>query len=153
MPRESSNNKFLGLIAVMFFAAVGFILSKFLTDVMVDLQSSATGLVLDIVDFLSTPGMWAGIVWLVICIVVYFGVGFAFPDGESIGPFSPLLFLLWIFTNVGLIIGYILWFLIDGQTITIDLDFLVDAIFLNLVFSLAPTFAASLGIVNKLDRR
>ena len=113
---------------------------------------SSTGIISDIVDFLSEPGLFDGILWIIISFIVYFGIGFAFPDGDKVGPFSPLLYLLWIFVNLGLVIGLILWTLIGGS-VTIDLDLIVASLYTNLVVSLGPTFAAALGIVNKLETR
>ena len=152
MSNENRNNTFLGLIAVLLFSSVGVVLSEFIVDIFMDLQMNSMGLIKDIVDFLSEPGLRDGILWIIISFIVYFGIGLAFPDGAKVGPFSPLLYMLWIFVNLGLVIGLILWNLIGGG-VTINLDLLVTALYNKLVISLGPTFAAALGIVNKLETR
>lgn len=153
MSNENRNNTFLGLIAVLLFSSVGVVLSGFIVDIFMDLQMNSMGLIKDIVDFLSEPGLRDGILWIIISFIVYFGIGLAFPDGAKVGPFSSLLYMLWISVNLGLVIGLILWILIGGGGITTNLDLIVTALYNKLVFSLGPTFAAALGIVNKLETR
>ena len=153
MSKENRNNTILGLIAVLLFAAIGFVISTFIGDILTDQAAGASGILKDILDALTQPGLLQGILWMVISVIVYFGVGMAFPDGAKVGVFSPLLYILWLFVNLGLVIGFIIWFLIQGGSVTLDLDQIVNSIYGNLVTSLGPTFAAALGIVNKLGYR
>ena len=140
------NNKLIALIAVMVFAAIGIVLSNFLEEFLNGFNS--TGIVGDIIKIIKSPGLLAGLLWLIVCIVCYIGVGKAFAEGKKIGPISLMFLLLWLFTNLGLIIGQIVWFLIKGQSISLTLDGIVAILVLNMALSLGPSFAAALGISN-----
>lgn len=141
------NNTLLALVAVLLFSAIGIIIKQFIEGTLTGMNE--TGIVGDILKFIKTPGLFAGLLWLLVCVVCYFGTAAAFSEGTQVGPISVLFLLLWLFTNLGLIVGWIGWLIIDGQSISLDLDFFVNNMTLNLSFSLAPSFAAALGISNK----
>lgn len=141
------NNKFVAFVAVLLFAAIGFIIIGFLNDTIS--KMTATGLVKDILNAIKTPGLLEGLLWLVVCIIVYIGVRKVVSSGEKIGPISLWFLIIWIGAVIGLVVGYVIWFLIQGNQLTIDLNTIIGWIFVNLTLSLGPAFAAALGISNK----
>lgn len=146
---EKNNNKILALVAVMLFAALGLVLSELLRKVVDDASTSSDGLLGDVLSIIGSEGLLEGLLWLFICFVVYFGVGRVFQHGEKITPLSVLFILLWLFTNFGLIIGNVVWMLISGANVVLDLDSIVALLVAKLEISLGPAFAAALGIANK----
>ena len=141
------NNTLLALVAVLLFSAIGYVIKEFLDDTISGMNE--TGIVGEILDIIKTPGLLAGLLWLVLCIIIYYGAGSAFSSGENIGPISLTFLLLWLFTNLGILIGIILWQLIQGGSVNLDLNVLVDSLIFNLTLSLGPAFASALGISNK----
>ena len=141
------NNTLLALVAVLLFSAIGIIVKELVEDFLTGMNNS--GIVGDILTFIKQPGLFEGLLWLVVCIVIYFGTGMAFAKGQPVGPISILFLLLWLFTNLGLIFGGILWVLIGGTQVSLNLDLLIALMVAALPVSLGPSFAAALGISNK----
>ena len=142
------NSKFVAFVAVLLFAAVGLLVMLFINNILTTM--SATGLVKDILNAITTPGLLEGLLWLLVCIVVYIGVGKVIgKGGEKISPISLWFLFLWIGAVLGLFVGTLIWALIQGSQVTIDLNTLIGYLFQYLAFSLGPAFAAALGISNK----
>lgn len=141
------NSKFVAFVAVLLFAAVGLLIMLFIEKTLQGM--SATGLVKNILDAIETPGLLEGLLWLLLCIIVYIGVGKVVSSGEKIGPISIWFLFIWIGAVIGLFIGTILWFLINGGALTLDLNTIIGWLFQYLTLSLGPAFAAALAISNR----
>ena len=141
------NSKMVAFVAVLIFAAIGLIVLFILNDFIKNMN--ATGVIGDIVNAISTPGLLEGLLWLVVCIVIYIGVGKMVSSGEKIGPISLWFLLLWIGAALGLFVGTALWALLQGGSVTLDLNTVIGWFFVYLPFSLGPAFAAALSISNK----
>lgn len=142
-----NNSKLIAMIAVMLFTAIGIVIAYFLTKLILDYN--ATGVLANIKDILTNNnnGLLLGLLWLIVCIITYIGVSKVY-SGEKVGILSLFFFLLWFSAVIGLFIGNVLWALIDNQTVTFNLDFIINSITTNLVISLIPTLAAALSISN-----
>ena len=92
-------------------------------------------------------GLINGLVWFVVCFVVYFGATRL--DENKFRLISPNFFITWFFVAMGLVFGVILDIIIQGDSITIDGDLVKNAVFLNLALALGPTAAASMGLNDK----
>ena len=92
-------------------------------------------------------GLIIGLVWFIVCFVVYFGSTKL--DEKKFALVSPNFFITWFFVSMGIILGYILDIIIQGNSVTIDGDLIKDAVFLNLAIALGPTGAASMGLNDK----
>ncbi|MHA1990354.1 MAG: hypothetical protein ACW981_06035 [Candidatus Hodarchaeales archaeon] len=145
----AQNNKLIVMIATLLFAAIGLVVSLLLSEVITDQAASQTGIIGDILDFITTPGLLAGLIWLLICIIVFFGVKAVVDEGENVGPISLFFLLIWIGAVIGLVIGDIVWLLFKGNTVTLDFDLLINTFAFNLTLALGPSFAAALGVSNK----
>ena len=141
------NSKFVAFVAVLLFTAIGFVLMFFLRDLINGMN--ATGIVKDFVDAIKTQGLLEGLLALVLCIVVYFGVGKAVSSGEKIGPLSLWFLFLWIGAVLGIFVGIIIWDLIQGGSVSFNLNTVVDTVYFWLAASLGPAFAAALSLSNK----
>lgn len=141
------NSKIVAMIAVMLFTAIGAVVAYYLGKIILDFQ--ATGVLADVKNLLTNnqAGLLIALLWLVICIITYIGVGKVY-GGESVGILSLLFFLLWLSAVIGLFIGNLLVSLLDNQTVTFNLDLIVNSITNNLVISLIPALAAALSISN-----
>ena len=142
----AKNSKFIAMIGVMTFTILGIIIANFLKNFIVNFNS--TGLLASIEDFLLTPGLIDGLFWLLVCILVYIGIGKISSKNSKVGPISILFLLLWISAVIGLFIGNIIWELFSNKSVLINLDFIVKSLFLNLEKSLGTAFAVTLGISN-----
>ena len=142
----AKNSKFIAMIGVMTFTILGIIIANFLKNFIVNFNS--TGLLASIEDFLLTPGLIDGLFWLLVCILVYIGIGKISSKNSKVGPISILFLLLWISAVIGLFIGNIIWELFSNKSVLINLDFIVKSLFLNLEKSLGPAFAGTLGLSN-----
>ena len=146
----ANNNKFLVALGVMIFAAIAYIIIYLLQNLIQNTYNSSSGLLQQVLEPLyKNTNLLYGLLWLVACIIVYYGVGYLVHSGEHIGPISLFYLLLWIFTVIGLFIGVELWTLINGGTVTLTLDSITQALFGILVLALGPSFAAALSISNK----
>ena len=144
---EKENNTLLALIAVLLFSAVGFVLKSFLNKSLTNMTQ--TGILGDILNFIKSPGLFDGLLWLIVCIVIYFGTGYAFAHSQKTGPISLTFFLLWLFTIIGLIVGGIFWSLIEGNNVSLNLDLFIGLMAASMSFSICPALASALGISNK----
>lgn len=98
-------------------------------------------------DPVQIDGLIIGLVWFVVCFVVYFGSTKL--DEKRFALVSPNFFITWFFVAMGIVFGYILDVIIQGDTLTIDGDFIKEAVFTNLAIALGPTAAASMGLNDK----
>jgi len=118
----------------------------------IGLAAAALGKVL--ADFLvslniiNLPELIQALVWFLIAFIVYF---FAKKiESESwFGLFSLNYFVTWAFTTVGVLIGAIVWSLIDSGSVALNMDQLTTLFFLSLPLTIGPTLAMSLGLREK----
>lgn len=143
----ADNNKLIVAIAALIFAAIGVIVASLLTDVLLDQAASQTGVIKDFLDILTEPTLLNGIIWLIVCILLFYGVKQVVDEREDVGPISIFFLLIWLGVVIGLLIGNIAWSLIQGNTLTLDLDTIIAA--MSLFTALGPSFAAALGIATK----
>ncbi len=92
-------------------------------------------------------GLIEGLVWFIVCFVVYFGSSKL--NEKKFGLVSPSFFITWFFVAMGIVFGFILDIIIQGDSLTIDGDLIKDAIFLRLAIALGPTASASMGLNDK----
>ncbi len=95
-------------------------------------------------DPAQIDGLINGLVWFVVCFVVYFGSSKL--DEKKFGLISPTFFITWFFVAMGIVFGYMLDVIIQGDSLTIDGEFIKEAVFTNLAIALGPTAAASMGL-------
>ena len=149
----AENNKLLVSVGVMIFAAIAMLIILFLQKLVGDTYSSSSGTMKQVLEPLITnPNLLLGILWLIACIIVYFGVGYLIKTGEHIGPISLFFLLLWIFTVIGLFIGNVLWTLINGSGVNLTVDIIVSDLLFTLIYALGPSFAGALSISNKYGK-
>ncbi|MFV2013865.1 MAG: hypothetical protein ACC656_00415 [Candidatus Heimdallarchaeota archaeon] len=96
---------------------------------------------------LQIAGLINGLVWFIVCFVVYFGSTKL--EAKKFSLISPSFFITWFFVAMGIVLGFILDLVIQGGTVTIDGDLIKNAIFLQLAIALGPTAAASMGLGDK----
>lgn len=83
--------------------------------------------------------------WFLICFVVYFAAS-KLKDVKSFKLVSLKFFLTWAFVCAGVIIGTILYILIDQGSVSIKSNDLFNWFLLALPLALGPTGAASMGL-------
>lgn len=142
----ANNSKIVAMIGVVIFTTLGIVIAHLLENALLNFKT--TGFLLSIKDFLQTPGLIDGLFWLVVCILVYIGIGRVYSKHIKKGPISLLFSLLLISAVFGLFIGNIIWTLISSNSVTITLDLMINSLFLNFENSLGPAFAGTLGISN-----
>lgn len=142
-------------VGTFVFVIVGYIaalfVSRILSDVLLDLQ----------IDFLTSgriDRLVFAIGWFVIVFLTYWGSTRWLEEGEKIGILSLFFVILWLVSSLAVIVGYIVWSLIQGNSEVITLDpaisgNLVDQYFEGLFWALSPTVAALLGVSNKSRNR
>ena len=81
------NSKIIAMVAVMLFTAVGVVIAYFLGKLFLDFN--ATGVLADIKNIFTNnnSSLLIGLLWLVVCIVTYIGVGKVY-SGEQVGIIS-----------------------------------------------------------------
>ncbi len=140
---KNDNSLILVGLGIFLFTMIGVIVGFFFIDILKPTQ--------------PTEGLLAGqrfssvisaLIWLLVCVVTFFGTGKIIKEGERIG-LSLTLLVIWIFCTAGVLVGTLAWLLYQGGSLTIDLDLLLDSWFSYLASSLAPTFSAALAISNK----
>ncbi len=140
---KNENSLILVGLGIFFFTALGILLGSFLIDVLRPTQPTEGLLAGDRFNSLINA-----FIWLLVSVVAFFGTGKIVKEGEKIG-LSLTLLVIWVYCTIGVLIGTLLWLLIQGGSLTIDFDLLLDNWFSYLAPSLAPTFAAALAISNK----
>lgn len=142
------NSKVIGFIAVLSFSAIGLIIMLILQQIIG--KMTGTGLIGGIINFIHTNGLVSSLIWLIVCIIVYFGVARVVENGEKINPFSLFFLILLLGSIIGLFIGNIVTNLVEGFQVILSLDYIFSAIFSYSIFSLGISFSAALAITNKL---
>ncbi|MFW9995045.1 MAG: hypothetical protein ACFFD4_23610 [Candidatus Odinarchaeota archaeon] len=138
----AENNKLLLYVAVILFSLLGFVLGMIIVPEIVTMLGD--------VGIDLTPLLQA-LIWIVIALITYYGIGWAANTGERTGMLSLTFVLFWIMAAIGLIIGVIALQLVEAGGAAIDLDAMVVAFFVGLPFALIPSLAASLALSN-MDR-
>ncbi|MHA2074374.1 MAG: hypothetical protein ACXACU_11590 [Candidatus Hodarchaeales archaeon] len=152
-------------VGTFIFVIVGYIVSLIASGFMTDIFSGVlSGIVIFPKDWgigvisldslTSTPRLtWmvSAIGWLLVCIFVNYGSTRWLEEGEKIGILSFFFVILWLISSLAMIVGYIVWSLIQGYSEVITLDpaipgNLVDQYFEGLFWALSPSIAALLGV-------
>ena len=145
----AQNNKLVVMLALMVFAAIGYLISEVIKKILTDTKNASTGTIRDVLNVITTQGLLEGIVWLIVAIICYIGVKKVIESGEPVGPISLFFVLIWIGTVAGLFIGTVIYDLITTPSVTITVDSIIAWLFKGLPFALGPSFAAALGISTK----
>ncbi len=87
------------------------------------------------------------VLWFLVALATWFGSKNI--EGKPFSILSLDFFLTWISCSFGVIIGVIISFLVNGGSISLTLDTIMDSFFLYLPFTLAPTATATLGFREK----
>ncbi|MHA2298514.1 MAG: hypothetical protein ACXAEU_17715 [Candidatus Hodarchaeales archaeon] len=136
----SENNKLLLYVAVIIFSFLGLVIGTIAKDIADDLLG-ASGLI-------ATSLLWA-LLWIVLALVTYYGIGWAASVGEKTGMTSITFILFWIMSAVGLVVGTIVLIVLGYGSAIISLDAIVTDFFLNLQYALIPALASALSLSNK----
>jgi len=132
--------KFELYAVTLVFGALGTVVGALLVDqIQISSLGSLTGN--QIVILMNT------ILWFLVAVGTWFGAKRI--EGDPFGIFSINFFLTWISCNIGVIIGALIQFMINGSTITLTMDLLTNSFFLYLPLTLAPTATATLGYKEK----
>jgi hypothetical protein len=145
----ANTNKLIVMVAVMIFAVIGIVVTQLLNQFLIQAAGNSTGLVHDILVIITKQGLLEGILWLLISIICYIGVGKVIETGERVQPISIFFLIIWLGAVVGILIGIILYQLIQGQAANLTLDTLINSLLLYLAYALGPSFATALGISNR----
>lgn len=134
-------------VGTFVFVLIGWILSiyieEFFTNVIGDLG---------ILTGIQAAELGFALTWFVVCLLTYWGSTRWLESGERAGILSIMFFVLWAIASLAMIIGFFGRELLLGNTITIDLDTILDGFFYWLLLALSPTISALLGVSNKASR-
>ena len=132
---------------------VGYIVSHFAVDIIIDLVSGIVifpkdyGIgVFAAIDYLTPQRItWLvyAVGWFVVCILVNYGSTRWIEEREKIEILSVSFVILWLIVTLAIIIGFIIKTLL---VTTISWENLFDELFVALFWALAPTIAALLGV-------
>lgn len=90
-----------------------------------------------------------GLVWFIICFVVFF-VSKKLKEGWF-GLLSLDFFLTWTFVSTGIIIGFLIYRLVEEGSLSVEFDEIKDTFFTILPIALGPTGCVSLGLRDDKD--
>ena len=121
--------KFIVYIISLFAAALGTILSSFLLDA----------------NIINLPELIVAIIWFLISFITYISAK-KLKDEKWFKLISIDFFLTWAFTTIGVLIGVIVWTLIDSGSVAVNIDTMVNLFFVTLPFALGPTATTSMGL-------
>lgn len=121
--------KFIVYIISLFAAALGTILSSFLINA----------------NIINLPELIVAIIWFLISFITYISAK-KLKDEKWFKLISLDFFLTWAFTTIGVLIGVIVWILIDTGAVSVNFDNMVNLFFITLPFSLGPTATTSMGL-------
>ncbi|MHA1946234.1 MAG: hypothetical protein ACXAC6_03740 [Candidatus Hodarchaeales archaeon] len=134
-------------VGTFIFVIVGYLLmqivSDFLSDIFADLN----------IDFLTPLRIGLIVIaigWFLVCFLTYWGSTRWLDEGERSGLLSLFFVIVWLFASLGILIAIKLFFMIQGGTLVLDLDDLINTFFVAMPLALAPTIAAILGVSNKV---
>ena len=147
-------------IGTFIIVMIGYIISIFVADFMIDLVS---GIVIyprkwnlgifAAIEYLTHDRLsWLvyAIGWFVVCISVHNRSAKWFEIEEKAGLLSLFFLILWFISTSAIITGFILKILLGS---TISLEGLIDIIFVALFWALAPSMAVLLGANNKSNSK
>lgn len=142
-------------VGTFVFVIVGYIVALIISDILVE------NLLKLEIDFLTEDRinrLVFAIGWFIIVFLTYWGSTRWLEEGEKVGILSLFFVILWLVCSLAVIIGYIVWSLMQGNSEVITLDpaipgNLVDKYFEGLFWALSPTVAALLGVSNKASSR
>lgn len=142
----ANSNKFLAMSGMIIFTAFGILIAHVLENMITGINSN--GIPKEFKNFILTPGLIDGLFWLVVCILVYLGIQRIYSKKTNVRPISLFFLLLWLSAVFGLFLGNLIWILFSNKSVTIDLNLIINSLFLNLENSLGPAFAGTLGMAN-----
>ncbi|MHA2251582.1 MAG: hypothetical protein ACXAD7_14555 [Candidatus Kariarchaeaceae archaeon] len=93
---------------------------------------------------LQINGLIAGLIWFLVCLIVFLIVKKL--DESRFGLLSLNFLLTWVFVNAGIILGFLIYILVDTGELDVEFDAIKDIFFVNLAISLGPTASVPLGL-------
>ena len=133
-------------VGTFIFVIVGYLLmqivSDFLSKIFADLN----------IEFLTPLRIGLIVVaigWFLVCFLTYWGSTRWLDEGEKSGLLSLFFVIVWLFASLGILIAIKLFFMIQGGTLVLNFDDLINTFFVAMPLALAPTIAAILGVSNK----
>ncbi|MHA1995990.1 MAG: hypothetical protein ACW97Z_15745 [Candidatus Hodarchaeales archaeon] len=96
--------------------------------------------------------------WFFVCIFVFYGSTRRLTEGEKVTIRSLFFVTLWLISSLAVIVGYIMWSLMQGHSEVITLDSaipgnLVDQYFEGLFWVLAPAITVLFGVNYKAQSK
>ncbi len=85
--------------------------------------------------------------WFLICVGTWFGASRT--DEKPFGFISIKFLIAWIFCNAGAMLGFLLSFLIETGSLTVQSGQLLDQFFFILPLTIGPTATTSMGLKEK----
>ncbi|MFX0052606.1 MAG: hypothetical protein ACFFAJ_04395 [Candidatus Hodarchaeota archaeon] len=133
-------------VGTFVFVIIGYILMQFVYDVLWDVF---TELGIDFLTPIRVGSLVYGLGWFVLGFLVYWGATRWLESGEKIGMLSLFFIVIWLISTFGILIGHLLYLMIEGTNIVLQIDSLLDTYFSVLNLALIPSLAATLGVSNK----
>ena len=141
-----SSGKLGVYVGTFVFVIIGYLVMQLVSDILSDIFTDLA------IDFL-TPSrivlIVAAIGWFLVCFLTYWGSTFWLEEGGKAGIISLFFLIVWLFASLGILIAIYIWFMIQGSTVTLDLDNIINTFFVAMPLALAPSIAAILGVSNK----
>ena len=141
-----SSGKLGVYIGTFVFVIIGYLVMQFVSDILADIF---TDLAIDFLTPLRIVLMVQALGWFLVCWLTYFGSTFWLEEGGKAGLISLFFFIVWFFASLGILIAIYLWLMIQGSTLTLDLDNIINTFFIAMPLALAPSISAVLGVSNK----
>jgi hypothetical protein len=133
-------------VGTFVFVIVGYLVMQVVSDILSDIF---TDLAIDFLTPLRIGLIVAALGWFVVCFLTYWGSTRWLDEGEKAGILSLFFFLVWLVASVGILIAIMLHTMIQGATVVLDLDNILNTFFFAMPLALAPSIAAVLGVSNK----
>ncbi len=115
----------------LFTATIGVVISYFLISLQI----------------LNIDNLIIAFIWFLISIVTYWGGKKL--DHSWFKPLSLDFLLTWMFCTVGVVLGFVIWTLIDQGSVSISFNQMVTVFFSFLPYSIGPSATTSLGLREK----
>ncbi|MHA1978385.1 MAG: hypothetical protein ACW98F_13390 [Candidatus Hodarchaeales archaeon] len=142
----AENNKMAYYVGTFVFVIVGYFVSLFVEDILLD--NAPSDAILEIFTPVRVLWIFSAIVWIVFLFVVYWGSTLFGDSGERTGFLSITFLITLIIATFAMVIAYIIFNLINDSSVTINLDYLLNSYFYVLRNSVAPALAATFAYSN-----
>ena len=133
-------------VGTFIFVIVGYLVMQIVSDFLSDIFGNLN------IDFLTPLRIGLIVIaigWFLVCFLTYWGSTRWLDEGEKSGLLSLFFVIVWLFASLGILIAIKLFFMIQGGTLVLDLDDLINTFFVAMPLALAPSVAAILGVSNK----